>query len=47
MNVFFSLQIIQRAQKTGEVALTDKREKVMLELTKLKKFVYGFLNFFQ
>ncbi|XP_066919650.1 dynein axonemal heavy chain 12-like [Clytia hemisphaerica] len=38
-------EIIQQAQKAGEVALTDKREKVMIELTKLKKRAAEFVDY--
>jgi len=38
-------EIIAIAQKTGESSLTDKREKVMLELDRLKKQVTEFVEF--
>jgi hypothetical protein len=33
------LQIVAESQKRGEGALTEKREKVMLELDKLQRYV--------
>lgn len=35
----FLLQIVAESQKRGENALTEKREKVMLELDKLQRHV--------
>ena len=36
LNLFY-IQIVAESQKRGESALSDKREKVMLELEKLQR----------